>query len=108
MCSAERAGMGMAWWCQGSLPSSLGFLSRAAMPREGAKVIFRFSCCFIRVPGGFQVAQLWHGESEAAPGLGLGFGGASHNWRKIPHCIFVPLLCVFRAHLDLPFSGKKR
>lgn len=51
------------------------------MPREGAKVIYRFCCYFIPVPGA-QVAQLGAGDpgkpSPTAPELGLCFGGASH------------------------------
>lgn len=84
------------------------------MPREGAKVIYRLSCCFIRVPGGRQVAQLGTGDlgiqgclSPTAPELGLYFGGASHHWRWMHRCILMALLRVFRARLNPLFLWEK-
>lgn len=86
------------------------------MPREGAKVIYRLSCCFIRVPGGRQVAQLGTGDlgiqgclSPTAPELGLYFGGASHHWRPMHRCILMALLPCLQGTVKPPFSlGKRR
>lgn len=93
------------WWCQ--TPSlEFGFFIKGCHAQGRCQSdLSLLLVLYPRARGSGSSAWQWDlGKPEShSTELGLYFGGASHPWRRMHHCILMSLLCGrgFRAQSDL-------